>query len=99
MTKERRLAIQMWKDIRDMLIHNNVVTSGNIVEYKQTFCVSHGLHWMNNCWFCQYIPLCYKCPLKFCSDGLYAIVMADYKDKNVCIAACNNIIRALGGEA
>ena len=99
MTKERRLAIEMWKGIRDMLIHNDVVTHGDIIKYKQTFCVSHGLYWMNNCWFCKYIPLCSKCPVKYCSDGLYATVTERHKHKDIRIEACNGIIKALGGEA
>lgn len=100
MTRERRLAIQMWKDIRDMLMHNDVVTSRDIVKYKQTFCVSHGLYWTNNCWFCKYIPSCGECMLGSCkSGGDYYIVKNSWLRHDIRVKACNNIIRALGGEA
>lgn len=102
MTKERRLAIEMWEGIRDMLISYasyDTVTRSDIVAYKRRFCAQNSLNWPDNCWFCKYIPICSKCPLKRCSNGLYEIVLADYKEKNVRIDACNNIIKALGGKA
>ena len=99
MTKERRLAIEMWKDIRDMLIGDDAVSRSDIVQYKCSFCTRNDLSWKCNCWFCTYILGCWKCPLTCCSDGLYGIVLAPYKNKNARIEACNGIIKALGGEA
>ena len=98
MTKERRLAIQMWKGIRDMLSASDRLQRSDIIAYKLSFCTRNSLNWKCNCWFCKYTPSCNKCPLKSCSDGLYEIALADYKEKNVRIDACNNIIKALGGE-
>lgn len=100
MTKERKLAIEMWKDIRDMLSAFDRMTMTSILEYKETFCKDHGLHWMNNCWFCQYIFACSKCPLKSCSTASdYYILKQDDVEKDVRVAVCNNIIKALGGKA
>lgn len=100
MTKERKLAIQMWQNIRDMISEFDKLVCIDILLYKDTFCAEHRLWWSWNCLFCQYMPGCSKCPLVHCGpDSWYAIVKADYTDKNVRIATCNNIIRALGGEA
>lgn len=100
MTKERRLAIEMWKVIRDMFTSPHNITGKAIVEYKSEFCEQHELDWINNCWFCEYIPSCDKCPLKDCGIGsLYKIVVDSANDKGVRIAACNNIIKALGIKA
>ena len=98
MTKERRLAIEMWTGIRDMLTSYDTVPRSDILLYKYNFCKQHSLNWSNNCWFCKYIPRCNKCPLKRCSDGLYETALADYKEKDVRIDACTNIVKALGGE-
>ena len=99
MTKERRLAIQMWTNIRNMLSASDVCTRSDIVAYKLSFCTRYDLNWKCNCWFCMYMPSCSECPLGCCSDGLYGIVLANYKEKNVRIEACNGIIKALGGKA
>lgn len=100
MTKERRLAIEMWKDIRSRIIMlGQRMRGGDIVEYKFMFCRKHDLKWSGDCWFCHYIHNCVKCPLGGCSsDGYYGHV-SDYWDKDVRVEACNNIIKALGGEA
>ena len=61
--------------------------------------MDHDLKWKDSCWFCQYIFICDKCPLKSCKFGsYYAIVVSKYLDKDVRVAACNNIIKALGGK-
>ena len=99
MTKERRLAIEMWKGIRDMFTFYGTMSRSDIVIYKRRFCVKNSLNWADDSWFCHYIPVCNKCPLKRCSDGLYGIVLADYNEKDVRIEACNGIIKALGGKA
>lgn len=48
MTKERRLAIQMWEEIAEQ-------QPSSISEYKEGFCKEHSLDWENECWFCQYV--------------------------------------------
>lgn len=100
MTKERRLAIEMWTNIRNMLSASDGQLPRNIFSYKEMFCADHDLKWPGNCWFCQYISACDKCPLKDCGIGsLYVIVLDRAKDKKVRIDVCNAIIKALGGEA
>ena len=59
MTKQRRLAIQMWQEIVDKCRARD---DFNLVEFKKEFCKEHNLHWINNCYFCQYF-LCSECPL------------------------------------
>ncbi len=99
MTKERRLAIEMWKVIRDVLTSPHNITGKTIVEYKFKFCKQHELNWTNNCWFCKYIPHCDKCPLDGCRiNGAYENVKNYSLDKDKRIDACNTIIKAFGGK-
>lgn len=53
MTRERRLAIQMWEEISQQ-------QSDSIATYKADFCREHGLDWKNSCWFCQYVRQDYR---------------------------------------
>ena len=60
MTKERRLAIQMWQEIV------NKCKAGedfNVAQFKDDFCKEHHLNWTSNCYFCQYCRSCSECPL------------------------------------
>lgn len=104
MTKERKLAIEMWWDIRDMISASDRLPREVIKKYKSEFCEQHELDWHNDCWFCQYRPSCFKCPLKEClktsasSNPLYVRVLNPCENKDARIEACNNIIKALGGE-
>lgn len=57
MTKERRLAIEMWEQIVDVLENG---TPGKcylpvINTIKEDFCRAHNLEWKYCCWFCQYV--------------------------------------------
>lgn len=100
MTKERKLGIEMWTNIRGMLSASDGQIPESISYYKEMFCVEHGLEWTGSCWFCQYIRDCGKCPLKSCKLGsYYAIVVDSLMDTDVRVAACNAIIKALGGKA
>lgn len=53
MTKERRLAIEMWEYIykHPHLIHE---------FFKEDFCAWHDLKWKFECWFCQYVRKDYR---------------------------------------
>lgn len=66
MTKERKLAIEMWKYIRDN--HDAYVeyidTHGDdedfededaLADLKHKFLKDKDVHWAMSCWFCQYI--------------------------------------------
>lgn len=104
MTRERKLAIQMWQEIKDIIIHYPYMTAGNIQHYKAEFCVKHNLVWTCDCWFCQYIPNCRYCPLWSCAglgsgaDSLYNVASDIYADKEKRLDACDKIIAALKGE-
>ena len=60
MTKQRRLAIQMWQEIVDKCRTSD---DFNLADYKADFCKKHGLNWFANCYFCNYFNPCSKCPL------------------------------------
>ena len=77
MTKERRLAIQMWEEIRAHIRDVpklSFVDLWRVADWKRQFCLEHELSWMHNCWLCQYVRYrdtlhgegCQRCPL---SDG------------------------------
>jgi len=53
MTKERRLAIQMWEEIAQR-------DPDSVNLYKKDFCCKHDLDWKNDCWFCQYVRQDYR---------------------------------------
>lgn len=56
MTKERRLAIEMWEYIRDHLTDIGF----SLFDFKEKFCEEHNLDWQNDCWFCQYVRKDYR---------------------------------------
>lgn len=77
MTRERRLAIQMWEEIKYAIIKAERVKDidGSAVRrMKSIFCFNHNLRWFENCWLCHYVRYhdelhgegCQRCPL---SDG------------------------------
>lgn len=77
MTKERRLAIRMWEEIRARIRDTTRLKDidlWRVSDWKRQFCIDHELHWMHNCWLCQYVRYhdvlhgegCQRCPL---SDG------------------------------
>ena len=85
MTKERRLAILMWEEVARQL-ESSPDKYVDAIKIKRDFCSKHGLKWKCDCWFCEYIKECSKCPLSFkdedglafgCSDddGLYTQVL------------------------
>lgn len=58
MTKERRLAIKMWKQIVKALMKGEY--EFGCADYvisciKHKFCNKYNLEWRNECWFCQYV--------------------------------------------
>ena len=63
MTKQRRLAIQMWQEIVDKCRSGE---DFNVVIFKMEFCKKHNLNWINDCYFCQYCRSCSSCPLGDC---------------------------------
>ena len=55
MTKERKLAVEMWKIIRHSIENDNRLILSDIAEIKKEFCKKHNLKWSSQCWFCTYV--------------------------------------------
>lgn len=77
MTRERRLAIQMWEEIRAHIRDMPRPKDADdifISKLEYRFCRDHELYWTHSCWFCEYVRYhddshgegCQRCPL---SDG------------------------------
>ena len=64
MTKERRLAIQMWEEI---VAKCKSGEHFNVTRFKEAFCKEHNLTWVNNCYFCQHFMCFFICPLNDCA--------------------------------
>lgn len=64
MTKERRLAIEMWKHIAEELENDSCV---DIIFLKKEFSIKHNIYWIHDCWLCEYFrdddDSCSKCPI------------------------------------
>ena len=58
MTRERRLAIEMWEQIVKALEngeHSSRYARPIVSHIKDVFCEEHQLDWKCGCWFCQYV--------------------------------------------
>lgn len=64
MTKQRRLAIQMWEAI---VAKCKSGEGFNVDLFKMEFCRKYNLDWVNACYFCQYFRTCSNCPLGNCT--------------------------------
>ena len=111
MTKEHRLAIQMWKDILYRLpewhkSRNTMPIKDCVYAYKLLFVTLHNLNWdSSHCWLCTYIQhwrhpnrLCLRnCPLVSCGNrnSFYHIVIARDSSLSARRRACKQIIKAL----
>lgn len=85
MTKERRLAMQMWEEIRAHIRdvkRPKDVDAQFIRELKDRFMQEHELNWPHGCWFCKYVRYydkthgegCQRCPL---SDGYSSTILGE----------------------
>lgn len=71
MTKERKLAIQMWRMIREKVRRRKYpMDTIELHEVKLDFCQEHNIRWWHLCWFCQYVRKdgpadegCQRCPI------------------------------------
>ena len=80
MTRERRLAIEMWRRIEDKIGRRffGIRDDVDLCKYKDRFVVKHvGHEWLNSCYWCHYINTrasyptkfrCEKCPLYKADD-------------------------------
>ena len=106
MTRERKLAIQMWEEVKKRLPEWYAESQGYVVAdlkcFKTDFCDKNNLYWKYDCWFCQYFRVeCDKCPLQSCNHenpltAWYRIV-DEVTSLETKIAACDEIIMALKG--
>lgn len=67
MTKERKIAIEMWKYIRDNYnkysdivsyyedVDEETVGEDALCDLKREFLKDKNIKWAMNCWFCEYI--------------------------------------------
>lgn len=94
MTRERRLAVLMWREIAERL--NAGMDSQFVWSFKKEFCESHKICWTNYCYFCTYMT-CDACPISVnkkkgqgCQVGsLYHAVL--FGSKETSVEAANRI--------
>ena len=111
MTKERRIAIQMWKRIKTLLprwyASDRNTVGDKVLMYKHKFCSRKKVTWIYDCWLCHYVGhigvsvQCRRCPLKSCNstydggDSPWQIVMQSRYSLEKKLDACDIIIKAL----
>lgn len=103
MTRERKLAIQMWEEIKRQLPQWKYDIAVNVKTFKADFCWQNDLAWKWDCWFCQYFRGdCDKCPLHSCHHcdpaAAWCRLVDEYGTIESRIAACDEIIAALKGQ-
>lgn len=54
MTKERKLAIEMWQAMREKVSKGQIEDALNMLKAKQMWLEAHGIDWYCECWFCHY---------------------------------------------
>lgn len=100
MTRERRLAIQMWEEIKKAVIdaeRPSDIDVTFIAELKYKFCTIYRLNWSHGCWFCKYVRYhdeihgegCQRCPL---SDGHKGAILGI--DSGCCENAYSRVLNA-----
>ena len=100
MTKERRLAIQMWEEIKEVIRtvkRPSAIDELSVANIKYVFIAKHHVQWPHGCWFCQYVRYrdeihgegCQRCPL---SDG-HADAILGYKS-GCCRNAYSRVVKA-----
>lgn len=55
MTKERKIAIEMWQAIREKLSNGELRQSFELTLRKYIWLESRNIHWHASCWFCHYL--------------------------------------------
>lgn len=103
MTRERKLAIQMWEEVKKQLPGWGYEPVVELKTLKDNFCLQNGLTWKWDCWFCQYFRgNCGKCPLQSCDHknpltAWYRII-SNNTSLETKLQAVDEIIAALKGE-
>lgn len=60
MTKERKIAITIWHELRELIETGKIECEDDLLNYKKSLCADFGVNWMHGCWFCQYVRRDYK---------------------------------------
>lgn len=110
MKKDQKLAIQMWKEIKEQLpewhrqaedqnYHGESVGS-KIKEFTAHFLAVRGLYWTNSDWLCdRYHSDCSKCPLKSCNAGdsftSWYHISRGWESLQARLKACDEVIKAI----
>lgn len=69
MTKERRLAAQMWEEISEKILNGEINDIEQLVKYKESFCAEYGFSYWADCYLCEYYMFCLSCPLSKAYGG------------------------------
>ena len=105
MTRERKLAIQMWEEIKEQIPEWPVDKIAVFLRgSKIKFQCENGVEWSIGCWFCQYTREdCSRCPLKSCDykdpTTAWARIVDECSSLETRLEACDEIIAALKGES
>lgn len=114
MKKDQKLALQMWKEIREQLpewhkhagghIYQECDVNHKIKEFTAHFLAIHGLYWTNNDWLCnRYYDDCSKCPLHSCSPEDHSTAWARLGETHISLEgrlkACDEVIKAIRNES
>ena len=90
MTKERKLAIEMWKQIRKEIEFKGMFFNTiSMMNLKAKFTMSNNLDWECNCWFCQYVRRGKSSRLSLGTEGCNLCPIATEEAKlNPCVCGC-----------
>lgn len=104
MTRERKIAIQMWEEVKEQLPQWSGLHIASCLRYfKHQFCNRHDVNWTCDCWFCQYMhEECECCPLRSCDSidptTAWMRIVDEHNTLATRLDACDEIIAALKGE-
>lgn len=54
MTKERKIAIELWKAMREKVSKGEITDGQDMSFAKRDWLEEHGIAWLHGCWFCHY---------------------------------------------
>lgn len=56
MTKERKIAIKIWEELKQRILTDTLDEKyGFIVSKQKVVLDEYGMYWVQNCWFCHYV--------------------------------------------
>lgn len=80
MTKERKIAIEMWQAMREKVSKGEIAETLDMNQAKHDWLKEHDIDWYCDCWFCNYLHkarddgyeeeestgMTHRCPLNPC---------------------------------